>query len=79
LADPTAGNWKGSIPIPDQSFEIRERWLDGEDQALFLQFMRKALRWIPEERPVAEELALDDFLMQPHIAKFSETESQTPT
>ncbi|KAI9733436.1 MAG: hypothetical protein M1834_003520 [Cirrosporium novae-zelandiae] len=62
------GNWKGSIPIPDQSFESRERLLNDDDQALFLRFMRRTLRWIPEERPVAEELAFDDFLMQPQVA-----------
>ncbi|PMD61934.1 kinase domain-containing protein [Hyaloscypha bicolor E] len=59
------GNWKGSVPIPDQSFEIREHLLHGEDRALFVQFLRRMLCWMPEERPVAEELAFDEFLMQP--------------
>ncbi|KAI9848560.1 MAG: hypothetical protein M1837_007229 [Sclerophora amabilis] len=58
------GNWKGSISIPDQSFESRERLLNDDDRALFLRFMRRTLRWIPEERPLAEQLAFDDFLMQ---------------
>ena len=62
------GNWKGSIPIPFQSFETREGLLNDDDQALFLRLVRKALRWIPEERPVAEDLAFDDFLMQPQVA-----------
>ncbi|PMD18730.1 protein kinase [Hyaloscypha hepaticicola] len=30
------GNWKGSIPIPNQSFEIHEQWLNEEEQALFV-------------------------------------------
>ncbi|EER39562.1 protein kinase [Histoplasma capsulatum var. duboisii H88] len=59
------GNWKGSIPIPDQSFETREWRLNEEDRALFLKYLRRILRWKPEERPTAEELAFDDFLMQP--------------
>ncbi|KAG0645023.1 Serine threonine-kinase SRPK [Hyphodiscus hymeniophilus] len=59
------GNWKGSVPIPDQSFETREQWLHGEDRALFVQFLRRMLCWMPEERPIAEELAFDEFLMQP--------------
>ena len=59
------GNWKGSVPIPDQSFEIREQWLHGEDRALFVQFLRRMLCWIPEERPVVEELVFDEFWMQP--------------
>ncbi|KAF2456099.1 protein kinase [Lineolata rhizophorae] len=66
------GNWKGSIPIPDQSFEIRERWLSDEDRNLFLRFMRRIVRWMPEDRPTAEELAYDDFLMQPYLASHPE-------
>ncbi|KAK2759995.1 hypothetical protein FQN54_002731 [Arachnomyces sp. PD_36] len=61
------GNWKGSIPIPDQSFETREWRLSGEDRTIFLNFLRRALRWMPEERPSAEEFAYDDFLMQPLV------------
>lgn len=58
------GNWKGSIPIPEQSMETREQQFLGEDKELFLNFLRRILRWLPEERPTAEELAYDDFLMQ---------------
>ncbi|KAK2786663.1 hypothetical protein FQN53_006367 [Emmonsiellopsis sp. PD_33] len=61
------GNWKGSVPIPDQSFQTREWRLNGEDRTLFLNFLRRTLRWVPEERPTAEELAYDDFLMQPLV------------
>ncbi|PBP17728.1 protein kinase [Diplocarpon rosae] len=60
----TTGNWKGSIPTPDQSFETREQWLDPEDRALFVRFLRRVLCWMPEERPVAEELALAELLTQ---------------
>lgn len=66
------GNWKGSVPIPKQSFESREQWLEGEDRLLFVQFLRRKLCWLPEERPVAEELAFDDFLMQPYAATLME-------
>lgn len=59
-----AGNWKGSIPIPEQSLEMREIQLSGEDKELFVSFLRRILRWLPEERPTAEELAYDEFLMQ---------------
>ncbi|KAH8598552.1 kinase-like domain-containing protein [Bisporella sp. PMI_857] len=59
-------NWKGSVPIPDQSFEIRKQLLLGEDRAVFVRFLRRMLCRMPEERPVAEELAFDEFLMQPH-------------
>ena len=58
------GNWKGSIPIPEQSLEPREQQFFGEDKELFVKFLRRILRWLPEDRPTAEELAYDDFLMQ---------------
>ncbi|KAH9205027.1 CMGC/CLK protein kinase [Leptodontidium sp. 2 PMI_412] len=72
-------NWKGSVPIPDQSFEIREQWLHREDRALFVQFLHRMLCWMPEERPVAEELAFDESLMQPHATAFSGTLTETLT
>ncbi|RAL00093.1 kinase domain-containing protein [Aspergillus ibericus CBS 121593] len=62
------GNWKGSICIPEQTFEYRELQFSGEGKVLFLNFLRRIFRWLPEERPSAEELAFDDFLMQPILA-----------
>lgn len=56
------GNWKGPIPIPEQSLEMRELRFSGEDRELFLDFLRRTLHWLPEKRPTAEELAYDDFL-----------------
>ncbi|KAF5120348.1 Serine/threonine-protein kinase SRPK [Metarhizium anisopliae] len=61
-----SGNWLGSIPIPTTSFEERVTHLEGQDKQLMLSFARRALRWLPEERPTAEELAFDDWLMQPY-------------
>ncbi|KAB8222409.1 kinase-like domain-containing protein [Aspergillus novoparasiticus] len=62
------GNWKGSMPLPEQSLEIRERQFSGGDKELFLNFLRRIFRWLPEERPTAEDLVYDDFLMQPIIS-----------
>ncbi|KAI9930181.1 hypothetical protein ASPWEDRAFT_48327 [Aspergillus wentii DTO 134E9] len=62
------GNWKGSIPIPEQSLDMREGQFSGQDKELFLGFLRSILRWIPEERSTAEELAYDSFFMQPVLA-----------
>ncbi|OJJ51657.1 hypothetical protein ASPZODRAFT_88270 [Penicilliopsis zonata CBS 506.65] len=59
------GNWKGSVPIPEQSLESRAEQYHGDDKELFLSFLRRVLCWVPEARPSAEELAYDDFLMQP--------------
>ncbi|KAH6630146.1 kinase-like domain-containing protein [Chaetomium sp. MPI-SDFR-AT-0129] len=58
------GNWIAATPIPEQSFEMRENRLEGLDQELLLKFVRKLLQWLPEERPSAEDLFEDEFLIQ---------------
>ena len=40
--------------------------MEGEDHELFVAFAKKVLRWLPEERPRADELISDAFLSQ-HI------------
>ncbi|KAL6922811.1 hypothetical protein ACHAPO_008292 [Fusarium lateritium] len=63
-----AGNWKGSVPILDQSFEDCITQVQGEDKELLLGFVRSVLCWLPEKRPTAEEMAYDEFLMQAYFA-----------
>jgi len=58
----STGNWKGAAEIPSKSLEEVERKLKGEDKAQFLQFVRKMLKWKPEERESAEELLKDQWL-----------------
>ncbi|KAI2830800.1 hypothetical protein CBS147343_2036 [Aspergillus niger] len=55
-------NWKCLAEIPEQSIASRETQLDGDNKKLFLQFLRKALCWLPEERPSARELNMDEWL-----------------
>ncbi|KAJ5352584.1 hypothetical protein N7452_001558 [Penicillium brevicompactum] len=55
---------KGSVSIPEQSLDTRVNQYRGEHKELFLSLLRRVLRWLPETRPSAEELAYDTFLMQ---------------
>ncbi|KAM3522144.1 hypothetical protein NHJ13051_005841 [Beauveria bassiana] len=54
-------NWIAATQIPVQSLESREKRLNGEDKALMLQFVRKILRWLPEDRSSAQDLFEDKF------------------
>ncbi|PYI29996.1 kinase-like protein [Aspergillus indologenus CBS 114.80] len=56
------GNWKNVESVPQQSLESRESRLEGDSQRLFLEFLRKTLCWLPEERPTAEQLLTDQWL-----------------
>jgi hypothetical protein len=47
---------------------MRARQFSSEDKDLFVAFLRRVFRWLPEERPMAQKLAYDDFLMQPLLA-----------
>ncbi|KAI7554986.1 protein kinase [Hortaea werneckii] len=58
------GNWIAATPIPEQTLETREMRLTGEDRDLLLALVRKILKWLPEERPTAEDLYQDEFVVQ---------------
>ncbi|PGH04662.1 CMGC/SRPK protein kinase [Blastomyces parvus] len=58
------GQWKGVAPIPDISLEQLAEDLEGENKKGFLEFLQRILRWLPEERPTAEELVFDPWLME---------------
>jgi serine/threonine protein kinase len=44
------------------SLETSEENLEGRRKELFLQFMRKMLQWVPEERHSAAELLYDPWM-----------------
>ncbi|KAE8384916.1 hypothetical protein BDV23DRAFT_176672 [Aspergillus alliaceus] len=50
-----------------QLLSIKERQYSGEDKILFLNFLQRIFSWLSDERPTAEEIAHDDFLMQPML------------
>ncbi|PKY09072.1 kinase-like protein [Aspergillus campestris IBT 28561] len=61
----SSGEWIGSAGVPDMSLEDSEEYLAGENKETFLRFMRKMLRWDPEERQSARELLTDPWLTSP--------------
>ncbi|KAE8152754.1 protein kinase [Aspergillus avenaceus] len=56
------GNWIGNAEIPSISLEKLEGNLQDTQQSLFLCFLRKMLRWLPEDRATAKELLADPWL-----------------
>ncbi|KAL3465080.1 kinase-like domain-containing protein [Aspergillus heterothallicus] len=59
-----SGKWIGAAPVPDHAMEDLEERLQGDEQADFIRFLRRALCWVPEERATAKELLFDPWLMQ---------------
>jgi serine/threonine protein kinase len=59
------GNWKGTIDIPPISLEKLEANLKGEPRQILIQFLRKMLKWKPEDRESARELLDDPWLRSP--------------
>ncbi|KAI6018886.1 putative CDK4/6 [Pisolithus marmoratus] len=53
------GKWRGAAEIPKGTLEDAAKQPEGEERVLFLNFVRKMLKWKPEERSSAKEL-LDD-------------------
>jgi hypothetical protein len=43
--------------------------LQGKDRVLLLAFMRKLLKWLPEERPSAQDLFEDEFLLRYDVSE----------
>ncbi|KKZ63881.1 hypothetical protein EMCG_01834 [[Emmonsia] crescens] len=58
------GKWKNLTPIPDITLESLAVDIQGEDKKGFLNFLRKILRWVPEERPTAGELVYDEWVLK---------------
>lgn len=57
------GEWKGKVPIPDISLTSSEQRLEGSEKELFLTFMRKMLKWRPEDRGDCREVYFDEWLL----------------
>ncbi|KKZ60029.1 hypothetical protein EMCG_05211 [[Emmonsia] crescens] len=56
------GKWKDAVSIPDLTLEKLAADIKGKDKEGFLRFLRRILRWLPEDRPTTEELVYDPWL-----------------
>lgn len=57
------GTWKGIVPIPETSLAKEESRLEGEEKALFLDFLRKMLQWRSEDRKSIRDIISDEWLL----------------
>ena len=58
-----AGNFNAGIDLPAaSSLEESETNLEGSDKQLFLEFMAKMMRWLPDQRSTAAQLHEDPWL-----------------
>lgn len=55
-------SWKASPQVPYLSLDTLEERLQGQNKALFLDFIRKMVDWTPENRPTARQLLEDPWL-----------------
>jgi len=67
ITNSASGNFTADVPIPETTFENTETRLEGQDQVLFLRFMRSMLEWLPEKRKTAKELLSDEWLNSPDL------------
>ena len=57
-----SGIWRQAVEVPKGTLEDAEKRLEGKEKVLFLNFVRKMLKWNPKERSSAKELLDDDWL-----------------
>ncbi|QKX64031.1 uncharacterized protein TRUGW13939_11204 [Talaromyces rugulosus] len=53
------GKWKDLAPVPEIILDVLAADIQGDGKEGFLEFMRRALKWAPEDRPTARELLFD--------------------
>jgi hypothetical protein len=57
------GKFTPNLQIEKTSLEKEEDNLEGEEKIIFLQFLRKMLQWLPEDRKSAKVLMEDPWLV----------------
>jgi serine/threonine-protein kinase SRPK3 len=57
-----SGEFKADVEISKTSLEDEMKSLEGEEKTSFLKFLRRMLRWRPEDRATARELVQDPWI-----------------
>nr|POE71817.1 serine/threonine-protein kinase srpk [Quercus suber] len=63
LTNDITGNWIGNVAIPDRSLHKMEKRLASEVKTDFLEFMRKMLKWKPEDRSDCNDIFFSEWLV----------------
>lgn len=56
------GEVRGLSPLSAPHFWQQEENLEGNEQALFMDFIRSMLKWLPEDRPTAKQAMQHEWL-----------------
>lgn len=56
------------VEVPDFSLDDSEEHLKGENKEMFMRFVRKMLRWDPEERRSAREILTNPWLVAKQLS-----------
>jgi len=57
-----SGKFKVDAEIATTSLEVEMKSLQGDEKTSFLKFLRRMLRWRPEDRATARELVQDPWI-----------------
>lgn len=59
------GEWRGPVPVPNRSFESTSVVLQGEEKKKFIDFIRRLLKWNPDERMTLKQAEKHPWLVIP--------------
>jgi serine/threonine protein kinase len=72
-----SGKFKADVVVATTSLEDEMKSLDGKEKTCFLKFLRRMLRWRPEDRATARELVQDPWI-QSILASHNEEKDKKP-
>jgi serine/threonine-protein kinase SRPK3 len=67
-----SGEFTADVEIPTTSLEEEMKSLEGEEKSSFLKFLRRMLRWRPEDRATAGELVEEPWIRRSLVSRRKE-------